>query len=220
MDQFKKESSQERTRATRELTSAKKELQSRVDELADRLSTSQTAASELEQQHVALIAQHKEVQDDVKGELKRGAEASATHAMEMARMKEEFAERTEELTMRLATEHTKAESALRAGAAGAELQAHTLRGELQAEYDACQKKLALVEATNYQLQSDLKLELKKSGDSEKQHAIALRAAMMDAAASLEIAKEKIARTNADDSVSLKAEFAQETKKYDVSRMLM
>lgn len=215
MDQFQKESTLERTRATAELVAAKTELQSRVDDLNARLQSAQTATDELQQQHNALSDQFKGLQEEMKAEMTKGADAAAAHATEITRLKDEFSERTEELTLRLAAEHTAAESALRAEAVEATKRADARHAKLQAEHDACQRKLTLVEATNIQLQNDLKQEMRKSAAAEKQHGEALRAAMSDAVSSLEVAKDKINQANVQSATQLKVEFAQESRKYEV-----
>eukprot|EP00038_Savillea_parva_P001188 m.102077 g.102077 ORF g.102077 m.102077 type:complete len:432 (+) comp10423_c0_seq1:532-1827(+) len=214
VDTLKKSHSDDRQRAAAQLDATRQELQARIDDYAHRLAASQSAGDELNAKLATLAGEHKAVQDDLKSMMRRSKDDAMAHANEMARLKEDFQAQVEALTQQLADKHTRAELELRAEAANAAQRAENRHAELLADHERTLKRLELVETANVQLQNDLKSEIRKAADADKEHSNALQAAMDDAAASLERVKERLTQEHEAQVADMKRQHVQEVGKLE------
>mmetsp|Transcript_3103 Transcript_3103/g.7445 ORF Transcript_3103/g.7445 Transcript_3103/m.7445 type:complete len:854 (+) Transcript_3103:388-2949(+) len=211
VERFEAELKQERSRTSTEVKTVTQQLESQLKDLSSRLTGSKTELDEVRKRHVALAEQHKVVQTELTAHLKKSSDAAKAHAHEMASLKEEFASKTQELTLTLAAEHGKVERDLKAHAAAAATRADTRHAELLLEHQACKQKLTETEEVNVQLQTDLKAEMHKLAVTEKQHAAALHESVASAASTLDEAKAELAADKSAAIASLKSDHAHEVK---------
>jgi hypothetical protein len=157
--------------------------------------------------HTDLTHRHQELEESHRRELKERTEANTRHAADMAKLKKDFADSTERLTLRLAEEHSAAIRELKSETSASAHQNQDRYEALYADHREALQKLAHAEAAVERLQGELSAEMRKLAADAERHASALAAARAEGNSSLETHRTKLMEAHAAEVAGLRTELA-------------